>query len=196
MHVKIDDLTHAMFSQSLPTTEQFNILDPYTDTECDVGPLMPVLNCLRMPLSGDQTKPNPSGICESVYLSVAQQQQFVEHVKYLWAGLMHRHNNRLAFLLRIPLQARHEVVRRVRVETGRRLLREATCVTVRYRTHNTIRQQDDVRNVCFYVRSLDRHFTDKWTTWQIFNVVKYSFLLSLFKLNRVRWYYFKIFIQF
>lgn len=43
-------------------------------------------------------------------LAVAQQQQLVEHVEDLRGGLVHRDDQRLALLLGVPLQARHEHV--------------------------------------------------------------------------------------
>lgn len=49
-------------------------------------------------------------------LAIAQQQQFVEHVENLRGGLVDRDDQRLALLLRVPLEARHEHVRRVGVQ--------------------------------------------------------------------------------
>lgn len=61
-------------------------------------------------------------------LAVAQQQQLVEHVEDLRGGLVDRDDQRLALLLRVPLEARHEHVGRVGVQARGRLLRETSPV--------------------------------------------------------------------
>ena len=56
------------------------------------------------------------------YLSVAEQQQAVEHVENARGRLMDGKYHRLVLLLGVVLQRRHQVERRRRVQTGRRFL--------------------------------------------------------------------------